>query len=215
VSEEHVLVVERRVLERAGVFQGLSFDVQRYVREFFVAGVPRFIPRARAEEDPGYKQIIPYVILTCQGKCLSYVRGRRAGEARLVGLRSIGIGGHINPADDLPLFDGDFREAYENAVQREVAEELLVETDHTDRLVAAINDDSTDVGRVHFGLVHCWELIAPRVAKREQMITRMEFLSPAELTALADEMESWSRLCVENLAEIVARAGAPPRCGAA
>jgi predicted NUDIX family phosphoesterase len=195
-QQEQVLVVERKVLEQAGLFQGLIFDVQRYLDKLFVPGVPRFIPRSKAEADPSYKQIIPYVIMSCEGKYLSYVRGRRAGEARLTGLRSIGIGGHINPADDLPLFSSDFREAYKSAVEREVAEEVSVETGHTDKIVALLNDDSTEVGSVHLGIVHHWILDSPGVSRREQVITQMAFMSPTELHKVKDSMETWSQLCL-------------------
>jgi predicted NUDIX family phosphoesterase len=198
-QQEQVLVVERKVLEQAGLFQGLIFDVQRYLDKLFVPGVPRFIPRSKAEADPSYKQIIPYVIMSCEGKYLSYVRGRRAGEARLTGLRSIGIGGHINPTDDMPLFSSDFREAYKSAVEREVAEEVSVETGHTDKIVALLNDDSTEVGSVHLGIVHHWILDSPGVSRREQMITQMSFMSPAELREVRDSMETWSQLCLDLL----------------
>jgi len=198
-QQEQVLVVERKVLEQAGMFQGLTFDVQRYLDKFFVPGVLRFIPRSQAEADPGYKQLIPYVILSCNGKYLSYVRGRRAGEARLTGLRSIGIGGHINPADDMPLFSSDFREAYKSAVEREVAEEVSVEAGHSDKIVALLNDDSTEVGSVHLGIVHRWILDSPNVSRREQMITQMAFMIPAELRKVRDSMETWSQLCLALL----------------
>ena len=121
-QEEQVLVVVRKVVEQVGMFQGLMFDVDRYLDHFFVEGVPRFMPRSQAETDPAYKQLIPYVIMTHGGRYLSYIRGKRAGEGRLVGLRSIGIGGHINPADDMPLFNTDYRDAYFTAVEREVAQ---------------------------------------------------------------------------------------------
>jgi predicted NUDIX family phosphoesterase len=198
-QEEQVLVVERKVLEQVRMFNGLAFDVDRYLRKIFVQGIPCFIPRSQAEVDPSYKQIIPYVIMTCDGRYLSYVRGRRAGEARLVGNRSIGIGGHINPRDDMPLFNDNFYEAYLTAVEREVAEEVSVETSHTDRVVALLNDESNEVGRVHLGIVHYWLLDAPKVAKREQMITQMAFMTPAELQQVRDTMETWSRLCLSQL----------------
>jgi len=205
-QEEQVLVVERSAFERLGVFQGLTLDVDRYIPELFVSGVPRFIPRSQAETDPTHKQLIPYVIMTCQGKCLSYVRGRRAGETRLIGNRSIGIGGHINPVDDMPLFSADFGETYLTAVDREVAEEVAVDTNHTESIVALLNDDSTEVGRVHLGIVHYWTLDAPNVTKREQMMTQMGFLSPAELHDVRDTLESWSRFCLDRLDEMARRA---------
>jgi len=201
-QQEQVLVVERQVLERVGMFQGLVFDVDRYLSELFVSGVPRFIPRREAEADPSYKQLIPYVLMTHNVKYLSYIRGKRAGETRLVGHRSIGIGGHINPVDNLPLFEKDFRETYDDAVKREVAEEVSVEAGHTDRIVALLNDDSTEVGSVHLGIVHCWTLDSAKVSKREQMITQMAFMSLTELHEVRDSMETWSQLCLDALAEM-------------
>jgi predicted NUDIX family phosphoesterase len=197
---EQVLVIERKVLEQVGVFNGLVFDVDRYLDKIFAPGVPRFIPRSEAEIDPSYKQLIPYVIMACSGKYLTYVRGKRAGETRLIAKRSIGIGGHINPVDnEVPLFDTDFRKMYETAVEREVAEEVSVETTHTDRIVALLNDDSTEVGSVHLGVVHYWLLDASKVNRREQMITQMSFMTPSELHRLRDSMETWSQLCLDGL----------------
>jgi len=198
-SEEQVLVVERKVLEQVGMFNGLAFDVERYLREIFIQGIPHFLPRSQAEKDPAYKQLIPYVIMSNNGRYLTYVRGRRAGETRLVGLRSIGIGGHINPGDDMPLFNDNFYEAYLTAVEREVAEEVSVKTTHTDSVVALLNDDSNEVGSVHLGVVHHWILNAPKVSRREQMITQMAFKTVAELQQVRDTMETWSQLCLDGL----------------
>ena len=195
---EQILVVERRIVEQVGIFHGLVFDVQRYLDAIFAPGVPRFMPRAQAENDPSYKQIIPYVLMSCGGKYLSYVRGKRAGETRLVAKRSIGIGGHINPADDAPLF-GDFYQTYLTAVRREVAEEVAVETRHTDSVIALLNDDSNEVGKVHLGIVHHWALDEPKVSKREQMIAQMSFMTLDELLQVRDSLETWSALCLEHL----------------
>ena len=202
-KEEQVLVIQRKIVEQVGIFHGLVFDVDRYLREIFVPGVPRFMPRAQAEIDPSYKQLIPYVIMACDGKYLSYVRGKRAGETRLVGLRSIGIGGHINPvdADNSSLF-AYLYDNYLTAVEREVTEEVSVQTNHTDRIVALLNDDSTEVGSVHLGIVHYWNLDTPKVIKREQMISQMSFETAAKLQEVRDTMETWSQLCLDGLAEM-------------
>lgn len=214
-QEEKVLVVERSVLDELGTFHGLKFDVERYLEKLFAAGAPRFLLRGQAEKDPTHKQLIPYVLMTCGGKCLTYVRGKRAGETRLVGNRSIGIGGHINPVDDeVPLFNVDYRAVYEAAVQREVAEEVNIEAGHTDRIVALLNDDTNEVGQVHLGVVHLWALDAPNVTKREQMITQMEFMGLDELARVRDTMETWSQLCLDGLGSMLAQIGsdrtAPP-----
>jgi predicted NUDIX family phosphoesterase len=201
-QEEQVLVIERKVFDSLGAFHGLAFDVDRYLDAFFVAGVPRFIPRVDAENDPSFKQLIPYVIMRSGDKYLNYVRGTRAGETRLVGKRSIGIGGHINPVDQTSVEAGDFRDAYLAAVKREVDEEVNVDTGYSNSVVALLNDDTSEVGKVHLGIVHLWDLEAPNVTKREQMITQLTFMTAAQLHEVRDTLETWSSLCVEKLDEM-------------
>ncbi len=200
--EEQVLVVERKIVEKVGMFHGLQFDVKPYLEEIFVAGVPSYMPRSQAEADPNFKQIIPYVLMTHNGKYLSYVRGKRAGETRLVGNRSMGIGGHINPPDDMPLFDPDYRGSYLNAVQREVEEEVNLNANSTDHVVALLNDDTNEVGQVHLGIVHLWSLDSDDVTRREQMITQMSFMTPEELQAERETLETWSSLCLDSIEKV-------------
>jgi predicted NUDIX family phosphoesterase len=200
-AEEQVLVIERKVFEEVGAFNGLALDVQRYIDKLFSTGVPRFIPRPQAENDPSFKQLIPYVIMTCQGKFLSYVRGKKAGEKRLVAKRSLGIGGHINPVD-WTLFTADPYKTYLEAVQREVAEEVTVETQYQDKIIALLNDDSDEVGQVHLGIVHLWTLDEPKVERREQMITQMGFMTIPELQQVKNSMETWSQICLDALAKM-------------
>lgn len=202
-QDEQILVVERKVLEQVGLFHGLTTDVDRYLSVLFDPSVLHFMPRPKAEKDPSFKQLIPYVIISCNGKYLTYIRGKRAGETRLVGNRSIGIGGHINPIDnEIPLFDTDYRQLYNNAVEREVAEEITIEASHTDRIVALLNDDTTEVGSVHLGVVHHWLLDSSNVTRREQMITQMEFMTPSELNEVRDSMETWSQFCLDYITSI-------------
>ena len=207
--DEQVLVLETGVLEQLGTFHGLEFDIEPYLRRIFAPGVLRFMPRPKAEADPAYKQLIPYVIMTQAGKYLNYVRGKRAGETRLVGNRSIGIGGHINPVDE-SLFTPDFRGVYQVAVEREVAEEVNVGAGHKDSIVALLNDDSNEVGQVHLGIVHLWRLDSEDVTRKEQMITQMAFSTIEELQNVRDTMETWSRLCHAGLAEMAKRAATAP-----
>jgi predicted NUDIX family phosphoesterase len=74
---------------------------------------------------------------------------------------------------------------------------------HTDRVVALLNDDSTEVGSVHLGVVHYWLLDAPKVYRREQMITQMAFMTLTELHQLRDSMETWSSLCLSQFFRFV------------
>ena len=200
---EQVLVVPRSVVEEVGMFHGLVFDVDSYLEKLFAADVPSFMPRPEAEQDPSHKQLIPYVLIKCGDKYLTYVRGKRAGETRLVGNRSIGIGGHINPVDnEVPLFGIDYREIYNNAVQREVDEEINIEGSRSDRIVALLNDDTNEVGAVHLGVVHVLTVDNENVTRNEQMITQLEFKTLEELHAVRDEMETWSQLCLDGLEKL-------------
>jgi predicted NUDIX family phosphoesterase len=198
-QEEQVLVIKREVFDELGSFHGLMFDVQKYLDKIFAPGVCSFMPRLAAEKDPSFKQLIPYVIMGCGGKYLSYVRGKRAGETRLVSKRSIGIGGHINPIDAMSMFNASFYDTYLDAVQREIAEEVNVDTAYTNKIVALLNDDTNEVGKVHLGVVHFWNLEAPKVERKEQMITQLEFMSAQELNKIKDSMETWSSLCLAGI----------------
>ena len=94
MKEEQILVVRRSLFDQLGAFQGLCFDVERYLPALLARENNFFTPRAPAETNPDLKQIIPYVVLVHGGRVLHYVRGKKAGEQRLVAKGSIGIGGH-------------------------------------------------------------------------------------------------------------------------
>lgn len=200
--EEMVLAIRRDLFDRLGSFQGLNFDVPRYLPPILARENNFFAPRSRAELDPGLKQIIPYVILVHEGRVLHYVRGKKGGEKRLTAKGSIGIGGHLNDADE-NLFSFDQR-SYLAGVKREVDEEIIVQSGYQNHIRALLNDDSTEVGQVHLGVVHVFELDGAQVSKREAQITQLTFLTPEELHARRDTLETWSQLCVDNLEHLLA-----------
>jgi len=194
---ENVLVIRRNLFDQLGSFQGLNFEPEKYLNLLLSRGNNFFFPRAQAENDPAYKQIISYVLLAFQDRVLYYVRGKKAGEQRLVAKGSIGIGGHMNESDE-SLFAWD-EQAYRAGVEREVNEEIKIDTPFQDRIVALLNDDTTEVGRVHLGIVHIFHLAEQKVEKREAMITNLAFLTRAELTARRESLETWSQICLDSL----------------
>ena len=198
---ENVLVVKRELFDELGSFQGLNFRPEKYLRAILSRGSNFFIPRTEAENDPAYKQIIPYALMAFEETVLHYVRGKKAGEQRLVAKGSIGIGGHMNETDE-SLFALD-EHAYRAGVEREVNEEIKIDTPFEDRIVALLNDDSTDVGRVHLGIVHLFKLEEPKVQKREAMITGLSFLTKEELRARSESLESWSQICLDSLERLL------------
>ncbi len=198
---ENVLVIRRNLFEQLGSFQGLNFGPEKYLNLLLSRGNNFFLPRAQAENDSAYKQIIPYVLLAFQDRVLHYVRGKKAGEQRLVAKGSIGIGGHMNESDE-SLFAWD-EQAYRAGVEREVNEEIKIDTQFEDRIVALLNDDTTEVGRVHLGIVHVFRLAQQKVEKREAMITNLAFLTKAELLNRRESLETWSQICVDSLERLL------------
>ena len=198
---ENVLVIRRNLFEQLGSFQGLNFGPAKYLNVLLSRGNNFFLPRAQAENDSAYKQIIPYVLLAFQDRVLHYVRGKKAGEQRLVAKGSIGIGGHMNESDE-SLFAWD-EQAYRAGVEREVNEEIKIDTQFQDRIVALLNDDTTEVGRVHLGIVHVFRLAQQKVEKREAMITNLAFLTKSELLNRRESLETWSQICVDSLERLL------------
>lgn len=201
VADEKVLVFPRSVFEQLGVFQGFRTDVDRYLSTILDPRNNCFLSRAQAETNANYKQIIPYVVITDGKSILHYIRGKRAGEQRLVAKGSIGIGGHIND-EDHTLFARDLR-AFEEAVKREVCEELTIQGTFDAKPVGLINDDSTEVGQVHFGIVHVLFRSPEQVKKKEQVITQVEFLPVAALKARREQLETWSQFCLDHLGALL------------
>ena len=199
--DENVLVVRRSLFDQLGSFQGLNFESHKYLDAFLSRGNNFFLPRPEAENNPAYKQIIPYALIAFGNSVVYYVRGKKAGEQRLVAKGSIGIGGHMNEGDE-SLFALD-EQAYRVGVEREVNEEIKIHTQFDDRIVALLNDDTTDVGRVHLGVVHVFTLAEPKVEKREAMITGLTFLTKEELVARRESLETWSQICLDSLDQLL------------
>lgn len=195
-NAERVMVVPGAQLDRLGRFQGYSNDPERYLDALLRPEWVTFRPRGEVETDPTLKQIIPYVILKAGTQVFAYRRGKSQGESRLHQLRSIGIGGHVEERD---AEGRPTREGYEIALRRELDEEVRIEAVGQLRLVGLINDDSTSVGSVHFGVVHILELDRPDVTAREDGLAEARFDEIASIVADRASFESWSQFCIDAL----------------
>ncbi len=195
--EEQILVIKRELFDQIGSFQGLCPDVDRYLPIFLRKENNFFVARSAAEDDPSLKQLIPYAVFRHGGKILHYTRGAKSGEKRLVAKASIGIGGHINDTDE-SMFSFD-QSTYHNAVRREISEELRLGGGFSERAVALLNDDSSEVGRVHLGVVHIVDLENADVSAGEKAIAELGFSTPAELLARRDAFETWSQIVLDGL----------------
>lgn len=197
-SEEYVMVVSASDLWNIGYFEGISFDLEKYLTIINDKNKIVFNRRQEMEKNPGYKQIIPYVILNHDGTIFSYRRGKLQGEKRLLGNYSIGVGGHIS-TKDMNLFDIPYQEA----MRRELNEELKIESPFKEYIAALLNDDSNEVGRVHLGIIHILCLDKPLVTRREQSIIEATFVDHSQLLKEIQKYENWSQLCIQKLERLL------------
>jgi len=197
---EEVLVIPRALLDEIGAFSGIrSGDIEPAISRLLDPANHFFMDRASAEDDPTHKQIIPYCIIRCGDRILNYTRGKAGGEARLHALRSVGVGGHINPVDTGGGRTGP--DAYQAAVERELNEELIFEVPHHNRIIGLLNDESNPVGQVHLGIVHLIDVESDAVHSNEDALADLTFTPLAELNGpLFDKLETWSQACIRHLA---------------
>ena len=149
-----------------------------------------FIDRPAAEEDPSYKQIIPYVVLTRKGLVFATRRLNKGGESRLHGKVSIGIGGHINPVDET-----DRRSVLMKGLERELEEEVYIQRRGELVPQGFINDDGNGVGAVHLGLCFSME-VEGEVSVKETEKLSGGWMSLQELRGEFDNMETWSQIAL-------------------
>lgn len=163
-----------------------------------------FVERNYAEKTPSLKQVIPYAIVECDGRVLLFRRLSSGNESRLHGKCSIGIGGHVNP-EDLDATPAGRSSPIAAGTAREIAEELAIDGTYTVRTVGLLNDDSNPVGAVHVGVVQVVHVRGSvEIREREQLEGRLVPIE--ELSALLAEganFETWSRLLVPHLAELL------------
>lgn len=153
-----------------------------------IRGKSFFMQRESAENDPSHKQIIPYAILVHGNEVFTVTRSSKQGEARLHQKVSIGLGGHINPEDEMPGND-----TWVNGLYRELSEEVRIGDPWKYELAGFLNDDTVPVGSVHLGLVYRIQLNSPNVVIEEQDKMSGKFLKPHELAPSYDAMETWSQ----------------------
>ncbi|MGZ8515260.1 MAG: NUDIX domain-containing protein [Candidatus Limnocylindrales bacterium] len=187
-AEERVFVVPRAAVPDAAAWHGLrTTDL-----DAFVAGVERdgrYEPRPTMEQDPSFKQIIPYLVLRDGSRYFLMQRTNAGGDPRLHGRYSIGVGGHLNPGDGGLL----------GGLRREWDEELIADFVPSFRLVALLNDDTTAVGSVHLGAVYLADAAGRSVAIRETDKLTGDFAEPGAVGAVRDRLETWSALVFDFL----------------
>jgi predicted NUDIX family phosphoesterase len=156
-----------------------------------------FRPRSEMEINPVYKQFIPYCLLRHGSGLICYRRSSGASETRLHGLYSLGWGGHVNDHDQvLPLWNDAI---ITQTFYRELKEEIDVKINKSPTLIGFINDDTTDVGKVHLGIVFEYWLDHPEFHRRnKQGQEKVAFLELDEIVKSKSSYESWSQIVLDE-----------------
>ena len=216
-AAERVLVIPTAVFHECGYFEGFSNQVDRYKNLTGIDEFPplcAFVPRGEIEDEPGWKQLVSYILVrrrhaTSGNFFLSYRRGQTQADGRLRGNMSIGFGGHIQEEDEAEAFDKypgmwetsqtiDFLSATSRGMLRELFEELKFGGNAVPRMnfVGLVNEDRTDLGRVHLGLVWVADVIAPTVTSRESTVREVTWQQFGALLEQRQRYEPWSQLVI-------------------
>lgn len=150
-----------------------------------------YVSREYAEYAPEYKQIIPYAILISNSGYFLTKRLKKQTEKRLHGMYSIGLGGHINPEEEL------LDDVIIAGMRRELSEEVGLQDFQLCDCVGIINDHAADVSNYHIGLVYPLT-VDESIHVRETTKMTGEWASEADVDSHLDEMESWSKIIWDN-----------------
>jgi len=195
-AAERVLCIPSSQFQIAGEFHGFRPFDEAYRELLLRPAEMSYRPRGEVETDPSFKQLIPYVVLRCEGELFHYTRGKSGTESRLRALRSIGLGGHISQEDSSTTAD-----PYRTGMLRELGEEVEIQSSWIEQPLGFIYDGRSAVGEVHLGIVHLLDLQEPLVWPREAAIDEAGFLPVRELLRHRDEFETWSQFVLEKLAQ--------------
>jgi predicted NUDIX family phosphoesterase len=194
MSKASILVIERKHIPEPLLKQGFNPASESLVKSLLENPQLFFMQRDLAENDPNYKQLIPYVVFQSPKGFFSYQRGKASSETRLRMLRSLGIGGHIEKED------GDIgQNSYVKGLWRELKEEVGIDPSNNIKLLGFINDDSNDVGKVHLGIVHLYQLETSDLESKELNLTDCKFSSISKIKEEEESFETWSRLLIPFL----------------
>ncbi|KNX34149.1 MULTISPECIES: hypothetical protein [Bacillus amyloliquefaciens group] len=182
-------------------FQGVNSEDERIVKIMAQIEAHFFeIRRGDAEEDPRFKQPIPYVVIRRDDEVFVYERLAGGGESRLHNKLSLGFGGHMNPMDGA----ASFSEVLKQNTDRELAEELYIREEDKQNIVTIglINDDENDVGKVHIGILSALQLASAaqvEVIEKDQIAGRWMKLSELKEENVYQRLEAWSQFVADIL----------------
>jgi predicted NUDIX family phosphoesterase len=173
--------------EKKGLIKGNSDVLKRIVQN------GQFLRRSKLEEDPSFKQIIPYAIISHKESFYLFKRTSNQTEKRLHNKFSLGVGGHMNP--------NDYMESNEQYLIVELKRELFEEVKLLNgcliediEFIGFINDDTISVGRVHIGLLYNIHVSNKEVYINETDKMTADWIDKSNLVEFYEGMETWTKI---------------------
>lgn len=200
-ANEQVLCVPTRDLyAKLGAWRGLRKPASEVWQ--IIARKSIFKPRALLESDPSFKQLISYTLFISGKRAFVMKRLNTQGEKRLRGLLSVGVGGHMNPVEEIKWPGrrriGDLKNLVGLNTLREIREEVILAGNPSLGIIGFLNDDENEVGQVHLGVVSVVHLPSPILAVRETDKMIGTWVELGKLSSMGT-FETWSSLVMQGL----------------
>ncbi len=155
-----------------------------------------FLRRSESEENPSFKQIIPYAIISNKESFYLFRRTSGQTEKRLHNKFSLGVGGHMNPDNS-----AETKEQYLiDELKRELFEEVKLLNGcmiEDIEFIGFINDDTIPVGRAHIGLLYNIHVSNKEVSINETDKMTAEWIDKSNLPEFYGGMETWSKIAFD------------------
>lgn len=202
MSEKILVVPNTATIKENTNFQGFRSNNNTSLwAQFATKGL--FLERDLVEYDNRYRQLIVYLILRHKQNVFVYQRIRATGEKRLLDLYSFGLGGHINETrerfsrltePDNSMHTKSFSRLITSNLKRELKEEVSFPGPFSYRFLGILNDQETEVGIYHIGLVFLVSCQASQIIVREKNKIRGSLIPVSQLKDYQDQLENWSNL---------------------
>lgn len=177
-----------------------------YKEQGFIKGTPDllgmlvrrglFRKREELEQDPSFKQIIPYAVISNNDSFYLIRRKSGQSEKRLQDLYSLGVGGHINPGSSLEQPE----QFLIDELKRELFEEITFSggcSIENIEFEGFINDDTIPVSRVHLGLLYNIRSSGRNLEISETDKLTGTWVERSKLADFYEGMETWSKIIVD------------------
>jgi predicted NUDIX family phosphoesterase len=156
-----------------------------------------FRKRSELEEEPSFKQVISYAVISNNNSFYLFKRSSGQTEKRLHNQYSLGVGGHMNPGHS----EESNEQYFINELKREFFEEVgLLNGCSIEEIefIGVINDDTIPVGRVHIGLLYNIHMSDKHLVVNETNRMTAEWVDKSDLGEFYDAMETWSKIVFDQ-----------------